>query len=151
MLDDAVQDVRAHVESVVSAKTRELEERLSRILSWCAKDASVKDEADALKVLLAGVETRFREEHTALVGAISAHTAMTNAQTALLEALSRDVKVMNETFDALCEQRDGFGHIERDVAAIAKSVQAVEKKTDTVTSFVSSLNKHVDDIRLVVE
>ena len=76
MFDDAVQDVRAHVESVVSAKMGELEERLSRLLSGSATDASVRDESDALKVLLAGVETRFREEHTALVDANNVHTPL---------------------------------------------------------------------------
>ena len=55
----------------------ELEGRLSMFLSSCVTDANVKDEADALKVLLAGVETRFREEHAALVGAINAQNAMT--------------------------------------------------------------------------
>ena len=73
MFDDVVQDVRAHVETVVSAKVGELEERLYMLSSGCAKEARVKDESDALKVLLAGVETRFREEHAALVEAINVH------------------------------------------------------------------------------
>ena len=74
MFDDVVQDVNARVECGVSAKMGELEGRLSKFLSGCAKEACVTDEVDALKVLLAGVETRFREEHTALVDAINAHT-----------------------------------------------------------------------------
>ena len=62
--------------SVVSAKMGELGASF-QVLSGCATDASVRDESDALKVLLAGVETRFREEHAALVGAINAQNAMT--------------------------------------------------------------------------
>ena len=73
MLGDVVQDVRAHVETVVSAKMGVLEERIFGLLSGCAKDASVRDESDALKVLLAGVETRFREEHAALASDKRAH------------------------------------------------------------------------------
>ena len=87
MLDDVVQDVRAHVESVVSAKMGELEERLSKLLSARAKETCVREEADAPKVLLAGVETRSQEEHTALVDVIDEPTAATNAKTNLLEAL----------------------------------------------------------------
>ena len=151
MFDDEVQDVRAHVESVVSAKMGELKERLSMLLSGCAKEECVRDEADALKVLLAGIETRFREEHTALVDAINAHTAATNAQTALLEALCDEVKTMSEKVDVLCSHTGRLGHIERDVAAIAETVQGVANGTDTVSSFISGLNEHLDDIRLVVK
>ena len=79
MSDGVVQDVRAHVEAVVSAKMGELEDRLSGLLSGCATEASVRDESDALKVLLAGVETRFREEHRVLVGAINEQNAMMKA------------------------------------------------------------------------
>ena len=104
----------------------------------------------ARKVLLAGVETRFREEHTALVDAINELKAMTKAQTALLEALCGEVKTVNEKVDALCSHTGRLGDIERDVAAIAGSVQGVAKKTDAVSSFVSSLNEHLDDIGLVV-
>ena len=150
MFDNVVQDVRAHVESVVSAKVVELEERLSKLLSECAKEASVRDESDALKVLLAGVETRFREEHTALIDAINALAAATNAQTALLSALCGDLKVMSEKVDSLCSHTGRLGNIERDVAAISKAVQGVAKKTDAVSSFISGLNQHLDDIRLVV-
>ena len=125
MSDDVVQDVKAHVESVVSTKMGELEERLSRLLSGCAKEASVKEEADALKVLLAGVETRFREEHAALAEAINELKVMTMEQTSLLEALCGDVKVMNEKVGLLCSRTGRLGHIEGDVASIAKSVQGV--------------------------
>ena len=151
MADNICQDVNAHVERIASVKMAELEERLSKFLSEYATEAYVKAATDALKALLAGTEVRFQVEHTALAEAINEQKAVTKAQTALLEALSREVKAMSETFDALCEQRDGFGNIEGDVASIAGTVQAVEKKTDTVTSFVSSLNNHLDDIRLVVE
>ena len=149
MFDNVVQDVRAHVESVVSAKMGELEERLSNLLSGCAKEASVRDEADALKVLLAGVETRFREENAALFDAINEHTVATNAQTALLTTMCGEAKAMNEKLDVLCSHAGRLGHIERDVAAITKSVQGVANGTDTVSSFISGLNGHLDDIQLV--
>ena len=150
MFHDVVQDVREHVESVVSEKMGELEGRLSTLLSGCAKETCVRDESDALKVLLAGVETRFRDENTALVEAINEQKAMTMAQTALLEALCHEVKAMNEKVDSLCSHTDRLANIERDIAAIAKSVQVVEKK-DTVSSFLSTLDEHLDDVRLVVE
>ena len=38
-----------------------------------------------------------------------------------------------------------------DVAEIAKSVQGVANGSDTVSSFVSGLNEHIDDARLIVE
>ena len=47
----------------------------------------VREKADALKVVLAGVETRFREGASSAWRGINAHTAATNAQTALLDAL----------------------------------------------------------------
>ena len=123
-----MQDVRAHVEGVVSAKTDELEERLSKLLSGCAKEASVRDEADALKVLLAGVEMRFGEGQMALVEAINAHTAATNAQMILLEALCREVKTMNEKVDSLCSHAGRLGDVEGDVAPIAKTVQVFKTR-----------------------
>ena len=58
MSDDAVQDVKTHVEGVVSAKVDELFERISGLLSKCSKEANVK-ESDALKTLLCGIEMRF--------------------------------------------------------------------------------------------
>ena len=67
-------------------------------------------------MLLAGVETRLREEHAALVDGTNAHTAVTNAQTSLLEALCGDVKAMNEKMDGLCSHSERLGNIERDVA-----------------------------------
>ena len=140
MFDDVVQDVRAHVESVVSAKMGDLEGRLFKFLSGCATDASVRDGSDALKVLLAGVETQFLEEHMVLVDTINAHTAATNAQTALLGAVCDDVKTMDKKVDVLCSHTGRFGHIEGDVAAIAKSVQGVTNVTDAVSSFVTGLN-----------
>ena len=87
LFDDVVQDVRAHVEGVVSTKMGELEERLSMLLSGSATERCVTDESDALNVLLAGVETRFMEEHAALVEATNEQKAVTNAQTALLEVV----------------------------------------------------------------
>ena len=151
MFDDVVQDVRAHVESVVSAKMGELEGRLSRRLSVCANEASVRDGPDALKVPLAGIETRFREEHAALVEVLTEQKAMTKSQTAQPEVLCRDVKAMSEKVDVLCSHTGRLGIIKFDVAAIIRSVQGVANGTDTVSSFVSGLNKHLDDIRLVVE
>ena len=138
----------SRMSSVVSAKMGELGASF-QVLSGCATDASVRDESDALKVLLAGVETRFREEHTALIVAINAHTAAMKAQTSLLEALCGEVKTMNERIDILCSHTGRLGNIEGDVAAIAKSVHGVANGTDTVTSFVSSLNEHLDDIQPV--
>ena len=44
-----------------------------------------------------------------------------------------------------------LGHIEGDVAAIARSVQGVATGTDAVSSFVMCLNEHLDNIRLVFE
>ena len=73
------QDVNAHVEGVVSAKVGELEERLSGLLSGCAKERCVRKKSDALKKLLARVETRFREEHRALVDVINEQKAMASA------------------------------------------------------------------------
>ena len=150
MFDDVVQGIKADVESAVSAKVGELEERLSMLLSSCAKETCVRAEVDALKVLLAGVETRFREEHTALVEAFNAYTQATNAQTALLEVLCGEVKLMNKKMDILCSHTGRLGHIERDVVAIAESVRVVANGTDAVSSFVTRLNEHLDDIQLVV-
>ena len=150
-MNDVCQEHNAPVEGVVSAKIGELEECLSKLLSGCAKEACVRDEADALKALLSGVELRFREEHAVLVGAINALSAAANAQTSLLGALYRDVKAMSEKVDVICSRTDRLGHVEGDVAAIADTVQAMEKKTDAVSSDVSRLQGQVDDIRLVVE
>ena len=65
-----------------------LEERLSKRLSRCATDASVKNESDTLKAPLASLETRCREEQRALVNEINAHKALTNGQTAPLDMLT---------------------------------------------------------------
>ena len=54
MSDGVVQDVRAHVERVVSATMGELDERLSMILSGGAMETHVKEGSDAPEVLLAG-------------------------------------------------------------------------------------------------
>ena len=115
----------------------------------CATETSVKDGSDALKVLLAGIETRFREEHTALVCSINEQKAITKVQTALLSVLCGEVKTIHEKIDVLCSFTDRLGHIEGDVAAIAGTVQAVGKKADTVSSFVTRQNEHLDDDRLV--
>ena len=110
--DDVVQNVNVHVDRFVSAKVGELEDRLSKLLSGCAKMACVNDESDALKVLLAGNETRFREEHAAVVDANNGQKAVTNAQASLLTTLCADVKVMKETLDVLCSHTGHLGHIE---------------------------------------
>ena len=102
MFDDVVQDVKAHVEGVVSAKIGELEERLSKLLSGCAKETCAKDASDMLKMLLAGIETRFQEQRMELVEAINEQKATINAQMTLLEALCVDVKTMNGKADILC-------------------------------------------------
>ena len=110
MSDDVVQDVRAHVESIVSAKVGELEGRLSKRLSGCANEASVREESDTLNVFLAGVETRFWEGHAALVDEINEHTSGTNAQTAQLEVLCGEVKTMNDKIDFLCSHGSSWAH-----------------------------------------
>ena len=110
----------------------------------------VKAESYALEVLLAGVETRFREEHAVLVEAINEQRAMTKEQTALLEALCSEVKTTSEKVDSFAHT-GRLRNIEWDVAAIAKSVQGVAKGTDAVSSFVAGLNERIDDIRLVLE
>ena len=46
-----MQNVRAHVKSVVPTKVGELEGRLSWLLSSCAMEASVRNESDALMEL----------------------------------------------------------------------------------------------------
>ena len=149
-VDDVCQDVRAHVDSVTSAYVGELEERLSKTLSGCGKKTCVRDESDALKVLLAGVETQFREDHAALVDAINAHTVAMNTQTALLEELCGEVKVVSEKMDDFCSHTGRLRHIEGDVASIARSGQGIANGTDTVSSIVTSLNERLDDTRLVV-
>ena len=111
--------------------------------------ACVREESDAPKEFLAGVDTRFREEHGALVDATNAQTAVTKAQMTLLEALSREVRMMREKVDVLCSHTGRLGDIKRDVTSIAKPVDAVETKADTVTSDVSSPQERVEDIRLV--
>ena len=110
-----------------------------------------KDESDALKVLLAGTETRFREEHAALVDAINEQKAMIKAQTALLGALCGDVKAMDKKMDNLCSHTGRLAHIEGDVAAILRSVQGIANQTGTVSSFITGLSQYNDDIRLAVE
>ena len=67
MFDDITQDVKAHVEKIVSAKIDELNERVSGLLSCCAKESSVSMESDALKTLLSGIGMRFRDEPSVLV------------------------------------------------------------------------------------
>ena len=151
MSDDVVEDVKAHVECVVSAKMDELNERVSGLLSGCAKKANVKAESDALKTLLSGIEMQFGEEHAALVEAINAHTVATKAQTSLLDALRNGVKTVNEKMDLLCTHATRLEKIEDEVALIANTIKDVDNKTDTVLSFVSSLNECVDDIGLVIE
>ena len=150
MSDDVVEDVKVHVEGVVSTKMDELYERISGLLSACAKEANVKAESDALKTLLCGIEMRFREEHAALVEAINAHTAATKAQTSLLDALFSEAKTTNEKMDRLCSLTC-LEKIEGDVATIANEVMGVDNKMDVISSFVSSVNDHVDDIGLVFE
>ena len=92
MFDDVFQKHNAHCERVVSAKMGELEGRLSKLLSGCAKETCVRDESDVLVVFLSGVEARSREEHKALVEALNANTEATNAQTNLVEAVCGEVK-----------------------------------------------------------
>ena len=131
---DVLQDVNMYVEGGVSSNMDELEERLSELLSGCAMEKYVRDESDALKVLLAGVKRRFREGHAALVMATNKQRPLKNAQMTLLEALSREVRMVHEKMDGLCSRTGRLGHILGDVASIAKTVQAVEKNAETVSS-----------------
>ena len=105
------------VETVVLAKVGELGGSVLQLLSSYAMEACVKDESDALKVLLAGVETRFREEHAAVVEAIGEQKAMMNEQTPLLEALCGEVKAVSEEVDPLCSHTGRLGFTEQGVAA----------------------------------
>ena len=73
MFDDVVQEVGAHVESVITAEIVELNKCLSKTLSRY-ETTCVRNESDALRELLAGIKTGFREEHAALVKTINAHT-----------------------------------------------------------------------------
>ena len=102
MSDDVVQEVREHVEAVVSAKMGELEGHLSKLLSVSATEACVREEPDSLKALLAGIETRIWEDHEALVDAFNALAEAMNEQTALLGALCGEVKTMSKKIDTLC-------------------------------------------------
>ena len=65
-------DVSLHVECVVPPKVGKLERRVVGLLSVNVKK-TCQGESDALKVLLAGIETRFREEPTVLVEAVNEH------------------------------------------------------------------------------
>ena len=136
MFDGDCQGNNKHVEREISTKTGELEGRVLRLLSVCATETWVKDVSDALKVLLAGIETRFREVHAMLVEAFTEQKAMTNAQTVLFEALCGDVKAMSEKVAVLCSHTGRLGNIESDVTAIAGAVHAVENEADTVSSII---------------
>ena len=54
MFDDDCKENNKHVERAISTKTEVLEGRVLSLLSVCATETWVKDESDALKVLLAG-------------------------------------------------------------------------------------------------
>ena len=151
MFGDVVQDARAHVENAVSAKMDEMGERLAGLVSGCAKEGSAREESDALKVLLAGIETRFREEHTVFVEAINAHTGATKQQTNLLEVLCSEMKAMNGKMDVICSHTGRLENVERDVATTANAVKTVESNAGVVSTHVSTLNERVDDIRLVFD
>ena len=58
---------KVRVEDVASTNAGEPEGHVVGLLPTCATETCVREESDALKVLLACVETRFREEHAALV------------------------------------------------------------------------------------
>ena len=113
MFDDVVEDVTAHVERNASAKMDELNELVAELLSWRAKETSVKDQFDAVKVLLSGIETCFQAGHAALVEAINAQALATKAQTIHLEALCKMVRMMNEKKGVLCSYVGGLGTLSR--------------------------------------
>ena len=54
MFGDIIEDVKAHVEKVVTSKTEELNGRISGLLSVCSKETSIKALSDAVKAQLAG-------------------------------------------------------------------------------------------------
>ena len=120
-------------------------------MSPYSKETTITEEADALKVQLAGIEIRFREEHTALVEAINAHTASTDSQTRLVEGLCQEVKLMNEKVDLLCSHAVHLENIDGDVSSISNGANGVAEKINVVSSSVSSVNERVDDIRLVLD
>ena len=128
MFDDVIHDVKVHVENFVSATMGEL-----------------------VKELLTGIEMRFQEEHVALVEAINAFTSAAKAQTTRLHTLCNDAHSINEKMDVLCSQTAALENINRDVATITNSVRGVENNTDTISSFILSLNEGIDDIRLVFQ
>ena len=66
MYNDVVQDVNVHGEGVVSAKTGEPGDCLSKFLSECATETHIK-ESDTLEVLLVGNETQLRGDNATLV------------------------------------------------------------------------------------
>ena len=103
-----------------------------------------------MKVLLSGIEMRFRDGHGALVEAVNTHTVATNAQTSRLEALCKEVKPMKEKMDVLCSRTARHRDMERDFATISDCVDVVENKTEVVSWFVSSLNERVEDIGVVI-
>ena len=92
---------------------------------------------------------RFREEHTALVEAINAQTAATKAQTGLIEVLCSELKAMNAKMDVLCSHTSRLENVEGDVATIKNAFQVVVDKAEAVSSRVSGLSDHIDDIGLV--
>ena len=146
-----MEDVKAHVERVVSTKMDELSGRVSVLLSVCSKETSIKAESNAAKVQFAEIEMRFNEEHMVLVEAINAHTVATDLQTRLLEGLCQEVKLMNEKVDRLCSHAVRLENIEEDFETIANAVQGVADKTDAVSPSASSLNECIDGIKLVFE
>ena len=90
--DGVVQDVRAHVERIVTAKMDKVEGRVLGLLSRCSTEVCVGDESDVLKVVLDGVETRFMDEHTALAKSTNEQKATTKAQSNLLGVLWGEAK-----------------------------------------------------------
>ena len=79
VIDDVVQDVLARVERNVSAKMDGLKELLSGVLSCRAKETCVREESDAVKVLLSGMEIWFWPVHGGPVEVNNAHTSATRS------------------------------------------------------------------------
>ena len=150
MLDEVVEDVTARVERNVTARMDELKELLSRVLSCCAKETCVREESDTVKVLLSGIEMRFRAEHGALVEAINAHTLATKVHSSHLEVLCKEVQAMNEKKDVLCSHTAHLGDIDRDLKTIADTVKGVVNQTEVVSTFVSILHERVGDIGVII-
>ena len=132
-------------------KTDELKELVSETLSCCAKETFDREGSDTVKVLLCGIDVRFREEHDILVEATNSHTGATNVQTSYLEALFNEAKILNVKMEEMYSHIVRLRDIEPDIATLSNVIGAIENKSATVSSFSSILKKGGEDTRLIFE